>query len=75
MKINYEVNGIKYMLFELVIPNKEQALILGDELLDYKGIMQSYIIITSFWNLSVKVKVLIPEIYAIEFSKSKKHRI
>ena len=66
--LQYEVNGIKYLLFEVDV-NSRSADELDCKIELYNGIIQSAVKTSGFWDETiVRVKVLIPEKFAIFFS-------
>lgn len=70
-KLIYEIDGKKYILFEVELPIRlakqhEKNIAL------YDGIIQTVKSIDSFWNgRSVNIKCLIPENKAIDFARHK----
>ncbi len=67
-QINYEVNGIKYLLFECDLNSRSHEKFTR-KIEKYRGIVQSVKKTSGFWSETiVNVKVLIPEINAINFT-------
>ncbi len=67
-QINYEINGTKYVLFELDLNSRSHEKF-GRKVEKYNGIVQSAKKTSGFWSETiVTAKVLIPEIHAINFS-------
>ena len=67
-QINYEVSGIKYLLFECDLNDRSYVNFIK-KIERFKGIMQSAKKTNGFWSETiVTVKVLIPEINAISFT-------
>lgn len=66
---NYSVNGKNYLLFKFILTSRTVGRF-ENRLEKYKGILQSFDTKYSFWDgKKYYVSVLIPEQYALEFSK------
>jgi hypothetical protein len=66
----YEVNGVKYLLFSAKLSSELQSRKFVDRIKDHKGIIQSMDQDYGFLFLTVRVRVLIPEHLACQFSGS-----
>jgi len=67
-QVIYEINGLKYMIFELDLNSRSQQKITS-KIEKYNGIVQSAKKTSGFWSETiVTVKVLIPEKHALDFS-------
>lgn len=67
----YEINKKKYLLFSVLVLNKNQSTRMLENIKKYDGIIQSYNTKeqTSFWDSKkLLMNVLIPEENAIKFS-------
>lgn len=65
----YEINKVKYLLFEAELISKTHAEDFTKRIKSHKGIVQSYVIKESFWqSKKVNISVLIPEFLADSFS-------
>ncbi len=59
--LTYEINGVKYFLFEIKMPIKNAASF-NRKIKSVNGILQSVKTIESLWNgTMIKIKYLIPE--------------
>ena len=66
---NYSVNGKNYLLFKFILTSRTVGRF-ENRLEKYKGILQSFDTKYSFWDgKKYYFYVLIPEEYALEFSK------
>lgn len=71
-KLNYTVDGKKYMLFTAVIRDKEIATRFADKVQRFNGICTFFDVKNSFFSrVKATITCLIPEHRAVEFSNSK----
>jgi hypothetical protein len=68
-QIIYEIKGIKYVLFSLQLPDRNEGKEMVNTFRKMDAIIQSYEVVETFWaGKSIKAKVLIPEEFAHLFS-------
>ncbi|SHG86161.1 hypothetical protein SAMN05443549_107160 [Flavobacterium fluvii] len=69
-QITHEVNGVKYLIFEYELNSRTHEKFTR-KTEEYNGITQSVKKTSGFWSeTTVTVKVLIPEIHAVDFCNS-----
>lgn len=69
-QLNYEVDGKRYLLFQIPFTDSDKANRFQKKVIDFGGIIQGVADLKRGWfSGSATIKVLIPETKAIEFSK------
>lgn len=68
MQLQYEIDGVKYLLCDIPVWKKKNGEKLELLIQKYKGIMQGAKVCQSFWfNTIIYARVLIPEHKALQF--------